>query len=389
MSTQDSKMNEKFNKFFDDFETENFSSKLIVLAVGEVSSGKSSFLNAFFDRPKNEPIFSSAARSGETVDVMFEPIGEHILVGDTPGLGDIVKQNSDVTRSFLEQGVDVGILVITGSADSTQKKHYDDLREICSKTIVVLNKIDGQSKKNLEVITSQWRELLELDAQENIYLVSSRGYDPNDKIIDPYTDEEVDIGVDSEGRPRTLRGISDVQNAVLDFLEEHGKILLLAKELKNKDRATRGIIVTAVVSATAASLVPGSAALILGIQATAIAGLYYIYKGTMLDRSHALSLIACFAAEQVGTSLFLIAKSFLPPTGLVDLAAAIIAATVTLATLAAVVYLFKNDIELSDKKTAARVFNEFKSLVKEKTKGTSLSNLKDRSFWQKMLKDLM
>jgi GTPase Era involved in 16S rRNA processing len=45
--------------------------------------------------------------------------------------------------------IDVGILVVSDSADITQKKHYDELKQHCKQVFVVLNKIDLYDKKGL------------------------------------------------------------------------------------------------------------------------------------------------------------------------------------------------------------------------------------------------
>ncbi len=50
-------------------------------------------------------------------------------------------ENSDVTRKFLKH-IDVGVFVVTGSSDASQKKNLDDLRKHCDSIFVVLNKID-------------------------------------------------------------------------------------------------------------------------------------------------------------------------------------------------------------------------------------------------------
>ena len=79
--------------------------------------------------------------------------------------------------------------------------------------------------------------------------------------------------------------------------------------------------------------VPGSAAWIAGAQSVAIASLYYLYKGEILSAEAALAILPTFVAESAATSLFLFVKSFLPPTGIVDVAAAALAVTITLAML--------------------------------------------------------
>lgn len=73
---------------------------------------------------------------------------------------DIISENSDESLKMLEEGIDVGILVLSGSADKSQKEHYENLREKSEKIFIVLNKSDTFSEENLDVIIKQWKEQL-------------------------------------------------------------------------------------------------------------------------------------------------------------------------------------------------------------------------------------
>ena len=76
---------------------------------------------------------------------------------------------------------------------------------------------------------------------------------------------------------------------------------------------------------TVQAFIPGSAAYIAATQASAIVALTYLYTGEILSSKASFTLLPAFASEAVGTTLFLWVKSFLPPTGIVDVAAAVIA----------------------------------------------------------------
>lgn len=253
-NTKKSQFNKKVDNMFNSFE-KTLDLELNIVTFGKVSAGKSSFLNAFFDREKNKPLFSVNAKSGETTKVKSEKLGSNILVGDTPGLNDINKDNSQESKKILEEGIDVGILVLSGSADSSQKEHYDDLLKNSNKVFIVLNKADNFSKENINSVINQWKEQLELDDNSTIYPVVSRGYDSND--MEKFRGKEYAIEIDEYGRPATLEGIDKVRNDVLSFLEESGKDLLLAKELKDKSNKALAIILAATVLAAGQSFIPG------------------------------------------------------------------------------------------------------------------------------------
>lgn len=378
-------LNTKVDEMFNDFKVK-LDSTLNVLVFGKVSAGKSSFLNAFFDRKKTDPLFTVNAKSGETTKVKFEKLGKNISIADTPGLDDIVSENSNETINMLDEGVDVGILVLSGSADKSQKKHYEDLCEKSSEVFIVLNKADNFSEENLSAVIAQWKELLELSNEQTIYPVVSRGYDSKDKEV--FRGREFEIEVDEYERPNTLRGIDVVRDDVLVFLEKQGKDLLLAKELKDKSKKAITIISTATASAAGAAFIPGSAAYIVGIQAVAISSLSYLYTGEIISKANAISFIGTFAAEQVGMNLFLITKSFLPPTGVIDVVAAAVAASVTAGMLSAVSYLLKNKIGFGDKKQMKNIFNEIRMRLEAETKSAKKEDLIKIGFWKALIKSI-
>ncbi len=368
--------NAEVEKRLNDFE-KKVTATLNILVVGRVSTGKSSFLNAFFDREKNNPLFKVGAQAGVTCSVKYQEIGKNIRISDTPGLDDIKKENSTETEKMINEGVDIGILILSGAADSTQQLHYKQLKDKCKKVFVVLNKSDEFTSANREIVIKQWSELLKLEENERIFPVISRGYDENDKIIDPITHIETEIPTDKYGRPQTTQGIDVFRESVITFLEIEGKALILEKELKNKLKKASYIIITACTLAAGEALIPGSALYIGATQAVAISSIAYLYTGKVISKQSILSVIGIAAAENLGVSLFLVIKSFFPPTGILDVAAASIALSITAALLISVTKLFEKGYTLEDKREYTAIFKELLPLLTDlfkKTKGTDLSN---------------
>src|SRR6266550_1784307 len=109
------------------------------------------------------------------------------------------------------------------------------------------------------------------------------------------------------------------------------------------------IIAGAAVASAGEALLPGAAAFVLATQVGAIASLTHLYTGKWLARSQALAVVPALAGEAAGGSVFLFAKSFLPPTGLVDGAAAVIAASMTISVLGAVAWALQQGHSLEEK----------------------------------------
>jgi small GTP-binding protein len=358
-------MEEKdFDKYFKEaFEAKNpsFDEHINVAVVGKVSAGKSSLLNAIFGRERSDPLAQVGAHSGVTTKVTAYKLDKHVLIMDCPGLDDVREKNSEETKNFLSS-IDLGIFVITGSADGTQKCNYDDLKRNCKKVIVVLNKIDewdDLEESAFESVVKQWKEVL---GAHSIFPTCTKGYDPKMR----------------KSAPMDIRGVEELREEIFRFLEKEGKALLLARHLKSKEKFAIGIIAAAVAAVAGEAFIPGSAAYITATQVVAITSLNYLYTGEVLSKSSALSLLPTFAGQSVGMTLFLWAKSFLPPTGIVDLAAAGIAVIITFAMLAAVKWVLESGYNLDRKDLLVKAFEIFKSSGQE-LKNVSLSDFKNQA----------
>lgn len=328
----------------------NLRKKVTVAIVGKVSTGKSSLLNALFSKTKADQFATVGAVSGVTTKVKRFELGKNVEIMDSPGLGDIIKDNSNETRLAMGD-IDVGVLVVVDSADASQKAHYDELKEYCKKVFVVLNKVDIYDKKKtaLEKVTAQWSEVLGLDSGDKIYQTCADGYDP---------DFDDDIELD-------IRGVDDLKRDILKFLKKHGKDLILERELEKKSVLAKRVIYSSLVGVAGAAFIPGSAVYITGIQAGAIMSIHYIYTGEVLSKKSAIAALPLFASQSIGSSLFLVAKSLLPPTGIVDIAAAGVAATVTIAMLSTVNWVYENGYNLDDKRELKEQYNVFYNILKD------------------------
>lgn len=361
----ESKQTEAEAKVQDDLEEieQSFNKTVKIAVIGRVSTGKSSLINALFNVSKNEQKKAHVgAISGVTTKIKEIKWSKNVTVIDSPGLGDVIQENSQETRNILND-IDIGVLVVAGSVDDSQKAHYDELKEYAGKVFVVMNKIDEYDKKPKarEQVVEQWRQSLGLKSDEKIFLTCTDGYDPE------YEAEEMDI-----------RGVDELRNEMLDYLKKHGKDLLLAKEMMSKSQSAKRIIYGALVAAGAAAFIPGSAIYITGIQAGAIMGIHYIYTSEILSRKSAIAAIPLFASQSLGSNAFLALKSLLPPTGILDVAAAGVAIAVTLAMLSTVNWIYENGYNLDDKTELKEQYGKIYKLLKHIKADELLQIIKDR-----------
>jgi GTP-binding protein EngB required for normal cell division len=339
-------------EFWENVETQfeekvqDFSKTLNIAIIGKVSSGKSSLINALLKLSRKKAIIR---------------LDERVLLIDSPGLDDVRAENSQITREFLKH-IDVGILVVTGAADASQKRYLDDLRSHCESSVfVALNKIDewdDLEPSALEDIVNQWKQVLQA---EKIYPVCSKGYDPKTK----------------SGTPLDIRGVYWLREDIENFLGSKGKDLLLARHMGEKKSYAIGIISIALAAVTVQAFIPGSAAYIAATQASAIVALTYLYTGEILSSKASFALLPAFASEAVGTTLFLWVKSFLPPTGIVDVAAAVIAVSITLAILATINSILASGAKLEEEELLKSKFRTYRKQAETALKGLALTDLKD------------
>lgn len=342
-----------------DEDTSHLKGTLNIAVIGKVSSGKSSLINALLMRSRHNPIAQVGVEAGVTTNLKIIKLDENVRLIDSPGIDDIKRENSDVTRDFLAN-IDVGILVLTGAANESQKCVFDDLRHRCSKVFVVLNKIDIYDEYTDEAlikVVNQWRSCLGAD---NIYPVCTFGYDPD---LSPSTE-------------LNLRGIDDLRRDIEEFLESKQKKLLLARHMSEKRSYAKGIIVTAIAAVGVQAALPGKAAFITATQLAAIASLHFLYKGSVLSKSSAWAVLPVFAGQAIATNVFLFFTSFIPPTGVIEVAAAVTAISITSSMLLAVNYVLSNGFDLKDSDLLKGKFREFKGIISQIAKIRSIGDLK-------------
>jgi small GTP-binding protein len=259
---------------------QDFSKTLNIAVIGKVSSGKSSLINALLKLSRKQAVARVGAEAGVTTTLKILKLDERVRLIDSPGLDDVRAENSEVTREFLKH-IDVGILVVTGASDASQKKHLDDLRAHCDSVFVVLNKIDEWDRlapSALEKVITQWKEVLQLP---KIYPVCAFGYDPETR----------------SDTPLDIRGVYWLREDIENFLESKGKDLLLARQMGEKKSYATKIIAVALVAVAGQAFIPGAAAYITATQAAAIVSLYYLYTGEILSSKASLAILPVFAAE--------------------------------------------------------------------------------------------
>jgi len=225
--------------------------RLHVAAVGRVSSGKSSLLNALL----KEPVFSASVLHGHTREISarrWQDIGgQSVLVLDTPGSDESDLATGDGTgnesaasqreRLALQEArlADVVLFVLDGDLTASQLRTLQAVARPGKAVIVVLNKADLYTDAERESLLASVRQKTAGLVQPRYVLSAAASPRPRTVV------SEDENGQWQEKQETPPADITQVQDAIWELLENEGSTLsalnasLFAGEVS--DRIAEGI----------------------------------------------------------------------------------------------------------------------------------------------------
>jgi small GTP-binding protein len=350
------------------FEPEIYESPdiLNIVAIGRVSSGKSSLINALLGKTRKDSLFKVRAESGVTTEVQSLKLNDRVRLIDSPGLDDVRIANSNATQKFLKR-IDIGILVVDGSSDARQNKHFDDLKERCDRVYVVFNKIDEYDKWKpvvLERVIEQWKADLGV---AKIYPTCTFGYDP-----EANHDMKLDI-----------RGVDALRQDIEDLLHSKWRNLLESRSFNERRIDAVKIVANAMLRINEEAFMPKRSPYILGTLAIAIAEIHYLLLGQSLSGKEIRKRMALFTSGDLCSVSFLWYGSPIAPDFILDLVTARRALASSLVMLLTCVELLRRKQEF----TAANVELEsrpFRGTLKTRIEDTQAVDWQEMTFWQNL-----
>lgn len=289
------------------------SGELYISLVGDVNAGKSSTINALLD----EELVTVGAKPGETIEIQEIHHKENIIFVDTPGLDDVIKENSAKTLAYYKKS-DV-ILFFLNAAGTVLSENE----------LKTLNSIEKSNKDILIVLNK-------IDAADDIPSLVN--------YIEKQTDSRYPVIPISS---RTGENLPALQDAILEILKAKSKDLLLGKELKDKNRIANNWIISAGAAATSigALPVPGSDFVpLVGIQVSLILKLSSLYNKP-ISKANAKELIIATIVGNAGKAVFRQVIKFVPGAG--SVVGASVAGGTTVALGHAVKYIYEKDLNLN------------------------------------------
>ena len=296
---------------------EQLDKEIVFALIGDVNAGKSSTINQIM----GEEIAFVSSKPGATTKVdqypLFNKGKSKVIFADTPGLDDIVKDNSDETLGFFKQAdVNLFLLNAAGTVFSEgEKQVFEKLRQLNDNIIFVLNKIDASDDVETQVTYIK-------EQTGNMYKI---------------------VPISS----RTGESIDKLNETILDILKKKSKDILFAKSSKRKSSVANKWILAAGTSAAAigALPVPGSDVVPLTtLQVGLIVKLATLYEKPISKRK-AKDLAIVTITSNIGKGVFRQVVKLVPGAG--SVAGASVASGMTLALGYAIKYAFENDMELN------------------------------------------
>jgi uncharacterized protein (DUF697 family) len=278
-----------------------------------------------------------------------------------------VATDEELARLRIDDGsgatdeVDAAVLVVRGAPDAESREELAKAAALARTVLVAVHARDLDRESDVAV-RDAWEKLV---APSTAHLTAT----PKD------------------GAPL---GIDELRAALLGAALA-GMDLPVERARRARRPYATAIVSAAVIATAAEAFLPGAAAFIVATQVGAITGLYYLYTGKWMGRAHALGLVPAFAGDAAGTSAFLIAKSFLPPTGVADAVAAAVATSMTIAMLGTITYALERGYSLDQRDRLMIVFKRLRAKTRaERAKIVRARHLwNDKAFWTDMVRRII
>lgn len=222
------------------------STQIVLAFLGSASSGKDSAIKALFglDFGEVSPI------PGSTDRVRIAPLDDgKVLIANAPGFGDIRASVDEAARRVMEH-VDLTVYVVNceGGATIDERNDLDAIRAMGRPVLVALNKID--------LIRPHQREAFIAATLEQL------GTDPKDAVVTAFDP--------LPALSHEPLGVEETTAWIFKTLDQQGKALLFAKQLRNKAAACEPIIRAAAKTAMAAGAIPVPGADITAVTAVQV-----------------------------------------------------------------------------------------------------------------------
>ncbi|HBE16017.1 MAG TPA: GTP-binding protein [Cyanobacteria bacterium UBA11149] len=328
---------------------QDFSKTLNIAIIGKKGVGKSSLIQALMKRISQNKSIELGNCIEVNPDLKIFKLDKRVKIIESLRFNNFPENISHLTRELFKP-IDLGILVVNGVANESDKQHFEDLKKHCDSIFVVWNKIDDWDSKDpgsLEKAIADWQDTLE---SKKIYPISTFGYQS------PHTTTH----------QIAVHNFRLLQENIENILDGKGKTLLMARHTSHKKYYAKNIVAKALISVAIQAFLPENIAYITATQTSALVALYYLYTGQIISLKYAITILSDFALVENHQDFVLFITSLLPSAGLVNIeSSGIKAMTITLAMLATVNSLLAGGVTLPGNQRLQFKFRPYKKRAED------------------------
>lgn len=312
---------------------EQLEKEILIAMIGDVNAGKSSTIN----RLMSQEVARVGAKPGETVSIEKYSLQDKIVFVDTPGLDDIVSENSKQTLQYFKEA-DVVLFFLNAAGtvlSEAELKTLKQIREVNKDILIVLNKIDA--------------------ADDIPALV---------KYVQDHTAYNYPVIPISS---RTGENMSMLQDKILTVLEKEKKDVLMATYMADKSSTAKKWILASGASAAAIGAIPLPGADFGPLTALQVAMMIKLSKlyDKPITKDRAKEMVIATIVGNIGKTIFRQVIKVVPGAG--SVAGGSVAAAMTISLGYAVKYAHERDIDL-DVKSLKPLYDLFLKEEKKKKK---------------------
>ena len=253
------------------------SGQIHVALFGEISSGKSSIINALI--PNSNVVSNVTGGTTQSLDQYQwqSPAGDRLILTDMPGLNEA---RGELDRLAQQEALraHIVIYVLEGDLTRTQADELQRLLELKKPTLVALNKIDRLNEQDLQQVTGRLQQRVNELGDAQVVAVSTGSKITALRIGPDGKEEEIEriLPPRMDELKQALQRIIDSHQDTLETLRDSAVFVLVAQKIddqlkqQRRDQAQEmvsGYAKKAVVGAIAA-MTPGADLLIQGYLAT-------------------------------------------------------------------------------------------------------------------------
>lgn len=251
--------------------------KIFIALFGEISSGKSSLIQALLPHAKAE-INVAGGTTRELVEYHWSsPAGDQMVITDMPGLNETAGSQDPLAREEALRA-HIVIYLVDGDLTRSQADELKALLALDKPCILALNKIDRLNQEQLVQVTSALQAKVDTLGKAEVATISTGGIQTVIRVLPDGSEETMERQTPAKVEPlqRAIQRIIDTHSNTLEQLRDSSVFVLVSRQLddalhthrsEQAEQLVHSYARKAVVGAIAA-MTPGTDILIQGYLAS-------------------------------------------------------------------------------------------------------------------------